>query len=91
MRDFPDPTQRIDLQWPTERCSQNPNARCLRIITFAAFGGAKWLYPAPGDPGFPPNKNTPGVTSRGHSQIMERETGIEPATLSLGRRSRRKQ
>ena len=30
------------------------------------------------------SKNTPGLSDRGHSQIMERETGFEPATLSLG-------
>ena len=56
-------------------------------VSFANFGlgdGSKRLYPAPGDPGSPPNKNTPGGSRRGHSQIMERETGIEPATLSLG-------
>jgi hypothetical protein len=56
-------------------------------LSFAEFGGTKRLYPAPGDPGSPPNKNTPGLSDRGHSQILERETGIEPATLSLGRES----
>jgi hypothetical protein len=42
------------------------------------------LYPAPGDPGFPPNKNTPDLSGRGRYERMERETGLEPATLSLG-------
>ena len=55
-------------------------------LSFGEFGGSERLYPAPGDPGSPPNKNAPGVTSRGRYQILERETGIEPATLSLGNR-----
>ena len=51
-------------------------------VSFANFGlgdGSKRLYPAPGDPGSPPNKNTPGGSRRGHCQIMERETGIASA------------
>ena len=63
-------------------------------VSFANFGlgdGSKRLYPAPGDPGSPPNENAPGVSDRGRYQNVERETGLEPATLSLGRRSRRKQ
>ena len=58
-------------------------------VSFANFGlgdGSKRLYPAPGDPGFPPNKNTPGLSDRGHWEMIERETGLEPATLSLGNR-----
>ena len=58
-------------------------------VSFANFGlgdGSKRLYPAPGDPGSPTNENTPGVTDRGRYQNLERETGIEPATLSLGNR-----
>jgi hypothetical protein len=31
-----------------------------------------------------PNENAPGITDRGRCEILERETGIEPATLSLG-------
>jgi len=30
------------------------------------------------------NDNAPAVTQRGRFEILERETGIEPATLSLG-------
>ena len=56
-------------------------------VSFANFGfgdDSKRLYPAPGDPGFPPNKNTPDLSGRGRYEKMERETGLEPATLSLG-------
>ena len=63
----------------------------VSIANFGLGDGSKRLYPAPGDPGSPPNKNTPGLSDRGRYQNLERETGIEPATLSLGRRSRRKQ
>jgi len=31
-----------------------------------------------------PNDNAPAATQRGRIGIMERETGVEPATLSLG-------
>ena len=31
-----------------------------------------------------PNKNTPDLSGRGRYEKMERETGLEPATLSLG-------
>jgi len=34
-------------------------------------------------PGSPPNENTPGQSDRGRYQILERETGIEPATLYM--------
>ena len=63
-------------------------------VSFANFGlgdGSKRLYPAPGDGPPTQNKNTPGGSRRGRYQNVERETGLEPATLSLGRRSRRKQ
>ena len=48
-------------------------------LSFAEFGGSKRLYPAPGDGPPTKNKNTPGLSDRGHSQIMERETGIASA------------
>jgi len=53
-------------------------------VYFANFGGSKRLYPAPSNLGTTPNKNTPGLKDRGHWEKLERETGIEPATLSLG-------
>ena len=31
-----------------------------------------------------PNKTAPGLSDRGHWEKLERETGFEPATLSLG-------
>jgi len=60
-------------------------------LSFADFGGSRRQYTAVAKSESDPNKNTPGATSRGRYQNLERETGIEPATLSLGRRSRRKQ
>jgi integrase len=41
-------------------------------------------YAAPALPNDPTNENAPDLTSRGHYENLERETGIEPATLSLG-------
>ena len=40
--------------------------------------------PAPSDLSTTPNKNAPGLNGRGHWEKLERETGFEPATLSLG-------
>mgnify|MGYP004205206049 CR=1 FL=1 len=60
-------------------------------LSFADSGGTKRPYTAPALADELPNENAPGVTSRGRYQNVERETGLEPATLSLGRRSRRKQ
>ena len=53
-------------------------------VSFANFGGSKRLYPAPSNLGTTPNTNAPGLNDRGHWEKMERETGFEPATLSLG-------
>ena len=39
---------------------------------------------APTDENNPANDNAPGTTDRGRYGILERETGLEPATLSLG-------
>ncbi len=59
-------------------------------LAFADFGRAKSapndsirLYPAPTSDEGITNENTPGRSGRGHSRNMERETGIEPATLTL--------
>jgi hypothetical protein len=38
----------------------------------------------------PENDEAPGVNCRGPSEIMERETGFEPATLSLGKAKKTK-
>ena len=51
--------------------------------SFARFAGSKRLYPAPRDLSAA-QKNAPGLNDRGHWEKMERETGLEPATLSLG-------
>ena len=57
-------------------------------LAFADFGGAdsgaKRLYPAPGSEGSAKNNNAPGASHRRRTGIVERETGFEPATLSLG-------
>jgi len=57
-------------------------------LAFADFGdansGAKRLYPAPGSESDVTNNNAPGASHRGRTRILERETGLEPATLSLG-------
>ena len=55
-------------------------------LSFADFGGPRRPYTAVAKSESDPNQNAPGGSRRGHSQIMERETGIEPATLSLGNR-----
>ena len=53
-------------------------------LSFADFGGPRRPYAAPALADDRASKNPPGLSDRGHSQIMERETGLEPATLSLG-------
>ena len=53
-------------------------------LSFAESSVLKRPYTAPALSDDRANKNTPGLTGRGRSQILERETGIEPATLSLG-------
>ena len=59
-------------------------------LAFADFGrrkpapsGSFRLYPAPGSDTDIGNENPPGLTGRGRSENLERETGIEPATLTL--------
>ena len=56
-------------------------------LSFADFDGPRRPYTAPALADELPNENAPDVTSRGRYQNMERETGLEPATLSLGRES----
>ena len=53
-------------------------------LSFADFGGSRRQYTAVAKSESDPNKNTPGLSDRGHWEKMERETGLEPATLSLG-------
>ena len=48
-------------------------------LSFAEFGGSRRPYTAVAKSESDPNKNTPGLSDRGHSQIMERETGIASA------------
>ncbi len=63
-------------------------------LAFADFGapegGAKRLYPAPGSEARGVDDDAPDTSGRGRSRNLERETGFEPATLSLGRRLGRK-
>ncbi len=46
--------------------------------------GSERLYPAPGRGVESSNGNAPAATGQGRYKILERETGFEPATLSLG-------
>lgn len=59
-------------------------------LALADFGGtdpgSERLYLAPGMRADSPNDNAPDLTDRGRCGNLERETGLEPATLSLGRR-----
>jgi len=87
------------IRWVAEQLGHSNPELTLRVyahampvdecdLAFADFGGAdsgaKRLYPAPGSEGDATNDNAPDLTDRGRSLYMERETGIEPATLSLG-------
>jgi hypothetical protein len=56
-------------------------------VSFANFGlgdDSKRPYTALPHSSKTPNKNTPDLSGRGRYENMERETGLEPATLSLG-------
>ena len=56
-------------------------------ISFADFGAhnvAERLYASPALRAEPSNDDAPDLTGRGRSRNLERETGFEPATLSLG-------
>ena len=83
------------LRWVSDQLGHADPAFTLRVyahamrdeesdLSFAEFDGSKRLYPAPGDGRPTQNKNALGLTSRGRYQNVERETGLEPATLSLG-------
>ncbi|MCZ7618902.1 MAG: tyrosine-type recombinase/integrase [Myxococcota bacterium] len=54
----------------------------LAFVDFS--GGPGRPYTAPASATVPPNENAPGTTARRRSGFLERETGFEPATLSLG-------
>ena len=56
-------------------------------LSFADFDGPRRPYTAPALADELPNENAPGGTHRGRYQNLERETGLEPGTLSLGRES----
>ncbi|MBJ21222.1 MAG: hypothetical protein CL933_17590 [Deltaproteobacteria bacterium] len=55
-----------------------------KLAPFEDLGGGKGQYTAVAEPPSAPNKNAPDLSGRGHWEKMERETGFEPATLSLG-------
>ena len=46
------------------------------------------LYPSPASDAAPEAENAPELTTRRRSDFLERETGFEPATLTLARRNR---
>jgi hypothetical protein len=56
----------------------------LTFADFRAGDGAKRLYPAPALDSGAQNENAPAASQRRRYRILERETGVEPATLSLG-------
>ena len=52
-------------------------------------GDASWREGIPAVPGGGCHENAPRATPRWNSEILERETGFEPATVSLKRRKGR--
>jgi len=46
--------------------------------------GSERLYPTPTSATDNKHKSAPDLTDRGRLRFLERETGLEPATLSLG-------
>ena len=56
-------------------------------FSFADFDGPRQPVGAPALADELPNENAPGLSDRGRYPNVERETGLEPATLSLGRES----
>ena len=87
------------IRWVAEQLGHSNPELTLRVyahampvdeidLAFADFGGAdsgaKRLYPAPGSEGNATNNCAPGISHRGRTGLLERETGFEPATLSLG-------
>jgi hypothetical protein len=53
-------------------------------VSFADFGGAKRLYPAPSDNEAGGRSSDSDVRNQDVRGSVERETGLEPATHSLG-------
>ncbi len=87
------------IRWVAEQLGHSNPELTLRVyahampvdeqdLAFADFGGSssgsKRLYPAPTSDTDPTDDNTPDATVRGRYKNLERETGVEPATLSLG-------
>ena len=61
-------------------------------LSFADFvgvsGAPQRLQAAPQPDATPEAESAPGITTRERSRNLERETGFEPATLSLGKRAK---
>jgi len=57
----------------------------LSFADFEVRDGSERLYPAPSSSADSERENAPDLTGRGRSAFLERETGFEPATLSLGK------
>jgi len=55
-------------------------------LSSAEFGSPGRPYKAPVFDVAPEDENAPDPSDRGRSEFLERETGFEPATLSLGKR-----
>jgi hypothetical protein len=56
-------------------------------LSFLDFGGTKLHPRGTNTPASTRQRNAIGASERKGGRFMERETGIEPATLSLGRES----
>ena len=55
----------------------------LSFADFEVRDGSERLYPAPGSSTEGRHENPPDLTSRGRSDFLEHETGLEPATPTL--------
>jgi hypothetical protein len=58
----------------------------LGFADFTASSAPKRPYPAPLLSDDPDSENAPDLTGRGHYDLLEHETGLEPATPTLARR-----
>ncbi len=57
--------------------------RDLSFADFAPSSGSKRLYTSPASEDVGPDENAPDANRRGRYEILEHETGLEPATPTL--------
>ncbi len=88
------------IRWVAEQLGHSNPELTLRVyahalpveeqdLAFADFGAPRRPYTAPGSKENLPNESAAELSTRGRYKNLERETGVEPATLSLGRRKGR--